>query len=114
MDSFPDLRALTEQELNALVEELAEAELKISDDLRVLHAQTEAAQTDEAAISYRRRHVHGKLDIVRAELVNRRRPDRGGGDGGGDGPPGVREPRRPKPGAGGGGVSLPAPDTGTS
>ena len=52
MDTFPDLGALTDQELKELIQELTE---------------------EEQEISYRRRILHGKIDILRAELVNRLR-----------------------------------------
>ena len=52
MDTFPDLGSLADQELKDLIRELTE---------------------EEMAISYRRRIMHGKIDILRAELVNRLR-----------------------------------------
>lgn len=51
-DTFPDLGALSNQELKQLI-----------DDLTV----------EEQEVSYRRRILHGKIDILRAELVNRLR-----------------------------------------
>ena len=52
MDTFPDLGSLTDQELKDLIKELTEEEMEIS---------------------YQRRILHGKIDILRAELVNRLR-----------------------------------------
>ena len=52
METFPDLGALTDQELKELIQQLTE---------------------DEQELSYRRRILHGKIDILRAELVNRLR-----------------------------------------
>ena len=52
MDTFPDLGALTDQELKDLIEQLT---------------------AEEREVSYRRRLLHGKIDILRAELVNRLR-----------------------------------------
>ena len=52
MDTFPDLGSLTDQELKDLIQQLTEEELEIS---------------------YKRRILHGKIDILRAELVNRLR-----------------------------------------
>jgi flavin-dependent dehydrogenase len=52
MDTFPDLGSLADQELKDLIRELTEEEMDIS---------------------YRRRIMHGKIDILRAELVNRLR-----------------------------------------
>ena len=52
MDTFPDLEALSEQELKDLIRELTE---------------------EEQEVSYRRRLLHGRIDILRAELVNRLR-----------------------------------------
>ncbi|MEX1142340.1 MAG: hypothetical protein WD993_03675 [Thermoleophilaceae bacterium] len=51
-DTFPDLGALSDQELKDLIESLTE---------------------EEQEVSYRRRILHGKIDILRAELVNRLR-----------------------------------------
>jgi hypothetical protein len=50
--TFPDLGSLTDQELKELIKELTEKEMEIS---------------------YERRILHGKIDILRAELVNRLR-----------------------------------------
>ncbi len=52
MDTFPDLGSLTDQELKDLIKDLT---------------------AEETEISYRRRILHGKIDILRAELVNRLR-----------------------------------------
>jgi hypothetical protein len=52
MDTFPDLGALSDQELKWLIEQLT---------------------AEEREVSYRRRLLHGKIDILRAELVNRLR-----------------------------------------
>ena len=59
METFPDLGSLTDEELKALIQELTEQELDIS---------------------YRRRILHGKIDILRAELVNRLRRKHEGGE----------------------------------
>jgi hypothetical protein len=59
MDTFPDLGSLTDQELKDLIQQLTEEELEIS---------------------YKRRILHGKIDILRAELVNRLRKKHEGGD----------------------------------
>ena len=58
-DTFPDLGSLSDPELKALIEKLTE---------------------EEQEISYRRRVLHGKIDILRAELVNRLRQKRERGD----------------------------------
>jgi hypothetical protein len=50
MDTFPDLGSLTDAELKDLIRQLTE---------------------EETEISYQRRILHGKIDILRAELVNR-------------------------------------------
>jgi hypothetical protein len=60
MDTFPDLGSLTDQELKDLIKELT---------------------AEEMEISYKRRILHGKIDILRAELVNRlRKKHQGGGE----------------------------------
>ena len=58
-DSFPDLGSLSDAELKELIEKLTEEEEKVS---------------------YRRRILHGKIDILRAELVNRLRKKREEGE----------------------------------
>ena len=52
MDTFPDLGALSDQELKDLIRHLTE---------------------EEQEVSYRRRILHGRIDILRAELVSRLR-----------------------------------------
>jgi len=52
MDTFPDLGALTDLELKDMIQQLTE---------------------DEQEVSYQRRILHGKIEILRAELVNRLR-----------------------------------------
>ena len=59
MDTFPDLGSLTDQELKDLIQQLTE---------------------EEVDISYKRRILHGKIDILRAELVNRLRKKHEGGE----------------------------------
>ena len=58
-ETFPDLGSLDDKELKALIEKLTE---------------------EEQEVSYRRRVLHGKIDIMRAELVNRLRQKRERGD----------------------------------
>jgi hypothetical protein len=58
MDTFPDLGSLDDNELKGLIKELTD---------------------EETEISYRRRILHGKIDILRAELVNRLRKKHDGG-----------------------------------
>ena len=58
-DTFPDLGALTDEELKALIQSLTD---------------------EETEISYRRRILHGKIDILRAELVSRLRQKHEGGE----------------------------------
>jgi hypothetical protein len=50
MEAFPDLASLSDSELKGLITQL---------------------EAEENEISYRRRLLHGKLDILRAELVAR-------------------------------------------
>jgi hypothetical protein len=52
VDTFPDLGALSDQELRDLIRQLTE---------------------EEQEVSYRRRILHGRIDILRAELVSRLR-----------------------------------------
>ena len=59
MDTFPDLGSLSDQELKDLIQQLTD---------------------EEQEVSYRRRILHGKIDILRAELVNRLRQKRERGD----------------------------------
>ncbi|MFY9265322.1 MAG: hypothetical protein WAO61_07845 [Solirubrobacterales bacterium] len=59
VDSFPDLGTLSDPDLKALIRVLTD---------------------DEREISYKRRILHGKIDILRAELVNRMRTQRQEGE----------------------------------
>ena len=59
MDTFPDLGSLTDSELKEYIQQLTEEEIDIS---------------------YKRRILHGKIDILRAELVNRLRKKHEGGE----------------------------------
>jgi hypothetical protein len=59
MDTFPDLGSLSDQELKDLINELSEEEMEIS---------------------YKRRILHGRIDILRAELVNRLRKKQEAGE----------------------------------
>jgi hypothetical protein len=58
-EAFPDLGSLSDSELKELIDKLTEEEEKVS---------------------YRRRILHGKIDILRAELVNRLRRKREEGE----------------------------------
>jgi hypothetical protein len=49
-ETFPDIGSLSDEELKDLINELTD---------------------EEREVSYRRRVLHGKIDILRAELVNR-------------------------------------------
>jgi hypothetical protein len=59
LDTVPDLGALSDEELKDLIHQLSE---------------------EEQEVSYRRRILHGKIDILRAELVNRLRGERAEGE----------------------------------
>jgi hypothetical protein len=56
VEPLPDLASLTDADLKSLIEEL---------------------QNEEQEVSYRRRILHGKIDILRAELVARRQKSQG-------------------------------------
>ena len=58
-DTFPDISSMSDQELRGLIDELTE---------------------EEREVSYQRRLLHGKIDILRAELVNRLKAKREAGD----------------------------------
>ena len=58
-DTFPDLGSLTDAELKGLIDDLT---------------------AEEEKVSYQRRILHGKIDILRAELVNRLRKKREEGE----------------------------------
>ena len=59
MDTFPDLGALSDTELKDMIQQLTD---------------------EEQEVSYQRRILHGKIDILRAELVNRLRDHTPDGD----------------------------------
>jgi anti-sigma-K factor RsiG len=52
MDTFPDLGSMSDSELKDVIRQLTD---------------------EETEISYKRRILHGKIDILRAELVSRLR-----------------------------------------
>ena len=54
-DTFPDIGSMSDQELKELIDNLT---------------------AEEQEVSYRRRILHGQIDILRAELVNRLRENR--------------------------------------
>jgi len=58
-------------------EALLNLEDKTADDLRELLVQLEAEEND---LSYRRRVLHGRIDILRAELVRRLKGQREAGE----------------------------------
>lgn len=58
-ETFPELGSLSEAELKELIERLT---------------------AEEQEVSFRRRVLHGKIDILRAELVNRLRRKREHGE----------------------------------
>ena len=58
-ETFPDVGSMSDQELRELIDRLTD---------------------EEREISYRRRLLHGKIDILRAELVNRLRKKHEGGE----------------------------------
>jgi hypothetical protein len=58
-ETFPDVSSMSERELKDLISQLTD---------------------EERDLSYRRRLLHGKIDILRAELVNRLRARREAGE----------------------------------
>ena len=58
-ETFPDIGSMSDQELKELIEKLT---------------------GEEQEVSYRRRILHGQIDILRAELVNRLRENRPEGE----------------------------------
>ncbi len=58
-DTFPDIGSMSDEDLKQMIAQLAE---------------------EEREVSYRRRILHGRIDILRAELVNRLRSQRQEGD----------------------------------
>ena len=59
MDTFPDLGSLSDEELKGLIDQFTEEETEVSNKRRILH---------------------GKIDILRAELVNRLHKRNEGGE----------------------------------
>jgi len=57
-ETFPDIGSMSDEELRSLIDELTE---------------------EERHVSYKRRVLHGKIDILRAELVNRLKTKREAG-----------------------------------
>ena len=58
-ETFPDTSAMSDSELKETIDRLAD---------------------EEREVSYRRRVLHGQIDILRAELVNRLKAKREGGE----------------------------------
>ena len=58
-ETFPDIGSMSDQDLKDLIGELTD---------------------EERQVSYRRRVLHGKIDILRAELVSRLKIKREAGD----------------------------------
>jgi hypothetical protein len=58
-ETFPDTASMSDQELKETIDRMTD---------------------DEREISYRRRVLHGQIDILRAELVNRLKAKREGGE----------------------------------
>jgi hypothetical protein len=58
-ETFPDISSMSDKELRGLIDELTE---------------------EEREVSYQRRLLHGRIDILRAELVNRLKAKREAGD----------------------------------
>src|SRR5690242_21721378 len=54
-ETFPDIGSMSDEELKELIDKLT---------------------AEEQEVSYRRRILHGQIDILRAELVNRLRENR--------------------------------------
>jgi hypothetical protein len=57
-ETFPDIGSMSDEELKSLINDLTD---------------------EERQVSYRRRVLHGKIDILRAELVNRLKAKREAG-----------------------------------
>jgi len=58
-ETFPDVGSMSDDELKEVIESLTD---------------------EEREVSYRRRLLHGKIDILRAELVSRLKARREGGE----------------------------------
>jgi hypothetical protein len=58
-ETFPDISSMSDKELKELIDQLTD---------------------EEREVSYRRRLLHGKIDILRAELVNRLKAKREAGE----------------------------------
>jgi hypothetical protein len=58
-ETFPDIGSMSDEELKELIDKLT---------------------AEEQEVSYRRRILHGRIDILRAELVNRLRLNRPAGE----------------------------------
>jgi len=59
METFPDVGSMSDEELKATIDTLKD---------------------EERGVSYRRRLLHGQIDILRAELVNRLKTKHESGD----------------------------------
>lgn len=79
MDSFPDIRSFSIEELTAFLVALSEAAERSTSD-RPASGAYAAYVSDDVPSAYRRQVLNNKIDLVRTELAGRgRRPDPGQG-----------------------------------
>ena len=77
MDSFPDIRSFSIDELTAFLAALSDAAEKSTTD-RPASSAYAAFVSDNVPPAYRRQVLNNKISLVRTELANRRgRPDPG-------------------------------------
>ncbi|HEY1516274.1 MAG TPA: hypothetical protein VGF91_07635 [Solirubrobacteraceae bacterium] len=71
MDSFPDIRAFSDEQLMAFLASLDEEAAGGATDPGLLSG-SDPARLEEPAVVYRRKVLSNKIEIVRAELSARR------------------------------------------
>ena len=79
MDSFPDIRSFSFEELTAFLASLSEGAARTATD-PAMPGAGDASTSEDTSLAHRRQVLNNKIDLVRAELADRRgRSDPGHG-----------------------------------
>jgi hypothetical protein len=71
MDSFPDIRSFSDEQLTEFLASLYEEAARGATDPALL-SQSDSLRLEDRGVAYRRKVLGNKIDIVRAELAARR------------------------------------------
>ena len=70
MDSFPDIRSFSDEQLTAFLASLDEEAARSATDPALLSG-SDGSRLEDAAVAYRRKVLSNKIEIVRTELSAR-------------------------------------------